>query len=146
MIGNPGETEADLKQTLGLIRENQFNPYFAAATYITTPLPGTALWEEAIRRGVIKEKIKWDDLCMDIPDNIAALKKAPLLTDLHINEFYRLSQLFKKEDEKQRFKNYKLNLSPELIKRSLLRPKDTIKFLLEILKAKLISPFYKKTL
>jgi len=136
MIGNPNETREDLEQTLALIKKNQYNPYFSAITYITTPLPGTTLWEDAKEKGVVSEEMNWNDLCMDIPNNIEDIKKAPLLIDVNIKDFYDMSQLFREENEKQQFKNYPIILSPELLKKAMSNPKKAVKFGLEILKTK----------
>jgi radical SAM superfamily enzyme YgiQ (UPF0313 family) len=50
MVGNPGETLEDLEMTGRLLKK--IRPDFYAA-YYTTPFPGTGLYEEAVKRGLI---------------------------------------------------------------------------------------------
>jgi len=73
IAGSPPETMDDLKQTekmIRWIRKNHQNN--TSGLCIATALPGTDLWEDAIKRGLIdKENINWDKLATlkSIPKN-----------------------------------------------------------------------------
>ena len=60
MIGAPPETIDDIGQTRNLIREilEMDTKNFCQLT-VTTPLPGTKLWEEALEKGHISEEVDW---------------------------------------------------------------------------------------
>ena len=50
MIGFPGETEADIRETLALMEELEpDNPTVS----VLTPLPGTAIYDECERQGLL---------------------------------------------------------------------------------------------
>jgi len=59
MIGNPTETVEDIKLTQKFIMENDID---CPGLCITTPYPGTELWKWCEKRGLIPEKINWEDL------------------------------------------------------------------------------------
>jgi len=109
MIGNPQERIEDLEKTLKFIRNYRSNPYLAPLSYITTPFPGTELWEYAKKRGIALDD--YDSYCMDIPNKIEDLKKAPILTDIDIESFFSAIQEFKHENELQLVKGIALTLS-----------------------------------
>lgn len=54
MIGNPGETLADIRQTMALAKK--IKPDFINVS-ITTPFPGTGLYFQALQRGIIRQDI-----------------------------------------------------------------------------------------
>lgn len=56
MIGNPTETEEEIEQTKRFIIENNLDGFGVS---ITTPFPGTKLWEMCKQKGVIPNKINW---------------------------------------------------------------------------------------
>jgi radical SAM superfamily enzyme YgiQ (UPF0313 family) len=56
MIGNPGETEEEIEQTRKFIIENELDGFGVS---ITTPFPGTKLWEMCKAKGVIPNRINW---------------------------------------------------------------------------------------
>lgn len=143
MIGNPGEGVEDLKQTYSLVAESKGNPYFAASVYITTPLPGTVMWEEAKKKGIVNDKIDWDDLCMDLPNDINKLKKAPLMTDLDVETFFSCVQRFNQLGEEIFLQNRFFILSPMLIRKALSKPRKTIRFSIALLKGKVKQVFPK---
>jgi len=60
MIGAPPETKADIQQTRDLIREilDMDTRNYCQLT-VTTPLPGTQLWNYAIAKGYINEDVDW---------------------------------------------------------------------------------------
>lgn len=58
MIGNPTETLDDIELTRRFIRTNRLN---AAMIHVTTPYPGTKLWEYCSEKGLIPQNIDWSD-------------------------------------------------------------------------------------
>ena len=95
MIGNPGETEEDLLETLDFIRGYRYSPYLSPVSYISSAFPGTQFWDYAKDKGIDVED--FDSILMDIPNSIEPLKKAPLLTDIPLERFFPITQLFAKE-------------------------------------------------
>lgn len=57
MIGSPYETEEDIKDTLDFIKQLDLDQI---GLNITTPFPGTEIWEYAREKGLIKNN-EWDD-------------------------------------------------------------------------------------
>lgn len=58
MIGNPTETKKDVMDTQEFIKKN---PLDSIGVLLTTPFPGTELWEICKRRGIIPKNIDWND-------------------------------------------------------------------------------------
>jgi radical SAM superfamily enzyme YgiQ (UPF0313 family) len=104
MIGNPGETEGELLQTLDFIKGYRSSPFLAPLTYIATAFPGTEFWEYAVGRGIAVGN--YDSIVMDIPDNLTILEHAPLLTDIPRERFFDISQKFANETKYQNVKKY----------------------------------------
>lgn len=134
MIGNPTETKEDLNQTLNLIKENQYNPYFSALTYISTPLPGTQLWNYAKQMGCVANNMNWENLCMDIPSRKEDFDKIPVLTKC--DGFYGIAQEFRKENEVQHLKCGNIVLTEDLFKDILSHPVKSFKSYLKLLRMK----------
>jgi anaerobic magnesium-protoporphyrin IX monomethyl ester cyclase len=69
MIGNPTETAKDIRLTQAFIKEN---PLDFAGICITTPFPGTKLWEWCEQHNLIPEKVDWSKFAvskLSIPCN-----------------------------------------------------------------------------
>jgi len=60
MFGNPTETLDEMNMTYNFINEHYVNG--GIGTFITTPYPGTKLWEWGVENKVIPPKIRWDEL------------------------------------------------------------------------------------
>ncbi|MFZ3073446.1 MAG: radical SAM protein [Thermodesulfobacteriota bacterium] len=56
MIGNPTETMEDIQATFDFIRNN---PIDGVGIHVTTPFPGTELWNWCKERNLIPEKLDW---------------------------------------------------------------------------------------
>lgn len=95
MLGNPGETEDELLETLEFVRSYRYSPFLIPLSYISTAFPGTEFWNYAKEKGIDVED--FDNMVMDIPDNLEPLKKAPLLTDIPPDKFFAIIQLFGRE-------------------------------------------------
>ena len=110
MLGNPTETVEDLMLTKKFILENDIDN---ATLCITTPYPGTELWEYCKKKNLIPESLKWADLTG---------AKVPITVCENISP---------KEIEKYRAKFY-LEISlrkklPDIIKTAILHPFRIIK-------------------
>jgi len=92
LIGNPTETKEDLEETLAFIREYGKSPAFVPLTYIAAVFPGTEYYDIAKERGLLVDE--YDRILMDINHNIDSYKRAPLLTELPIEEFFKISHQF----------------------------------------------------
>jgi radical SAM superfamily enzyme YgiQ (UPF0313 family) len=58
MIGNLGETGQTIRKTIDFAKKLNTD---VAAFFINTPLPGTQLYEEALRLGYIRPDVDWND-------------------------------------------------------------------------------------
>lgn len=56
MIGNPTETIEDIKKTFYFIKDNHID---GVGIHVTTPFPGTELWDWCEERNLIPEKLDW---------------------------------------------------------------------------------------
>jgi radical SAM superfamily enzyme YgiQ (UPF0313 family) len=92
LIGNPTETREDLEETLAFIREYHGSPAFVPLTYIAAVFPGTEYYDIAKERGLPVDE--YDRILMDINPNIESYRRAPLLTELPIEEFFKISHQF----------------------------------------------------
>lgn len=79
MIGSPTETIEDIEKTRVLIEKilKMDRRNFCQLT-VTTPLPGTRLWEYAIKRGLISKEVDWRGFSLSPLD----LKRS----DFYVNE------------------------------------------------------------
>jgi magnesium-protoporphyrin IX monomethyl ester (oxidative) cyclase len=58
MIGNPGETMADIEMTVDFIKRSGLK---YRSVLITTPFPGTQLWNWCVSKGFVPENLNWND-------------------------------------------------------------------------------------
>lgn len=84
MFGSPGETAEDMQKTLDLIDfmyEHNVNIVWST---ITKPLPGTPLWDMAIKEGIITPDID--------PRRLSEMNVDPIMKDskLSLEDFHRL--------------------------------------------------------
>jgi radical SAM superfamily enzyme YgiQ (UPF0313 family) len=91
MLGLPGETEETMQETISFAKSL---PLDVAVFHITTPLPGTELFEQAKSRGEISPEVAWDKYLMfsaeDLPYVTKGLTKELLrrYESLAYKEFY----------------------------------------------------------
>jgi radical SAM superfamily enzyme YgiQ (UPF0313 family) len=62
ILGTPGETYADLEATYGFLEEHKLD---SCKIFVLTPHPGTPVWFEAERRGLVSKDMDWDLLSID---------------------------------------------------------------------------------
>lgn len=66
MIGAPPETREDIVKSQKLIAEVlDASPDNSCQVSVTTPLPGTKLWEYAVERGMVREDIDWGQFSLN---------------------------------------------------------------------------------
>jgi anaerobic magnesium-protoporphyrin IX monomethyl ester cyclase len=58
MVGIPGETPADLEETIAFIKRNKF---YSTGLTMATPMPGTKLWDYAKEHNLIPDGLNWND-------------------------------------------------------------------------------------
>jgi anaerobic magnesium-protoporphyrin IX monomethyl ester cyclase len=89
MIGTPGETPEDIEKTIEFIKELNLDQ---VGMNITTPFPGTPLWEMAKEKGLIKNN-KWDDRLWAMRDvSEENLNDKLLLTEIPKDKFWILAK------------------------------------------------------
>lgn len=92
IIGSPQETKEEILQTLNFIKKN---PLRGFDVYVLTPLPGTPIWEYALKKGLVGQKMDWRKLNVDFAKNY---KRAIILSEtLTRKELYQLFRKFEKE-------------------------------------------------
>lgn len=135
MVGSPGESEEDIKKTVTFIKELDLDQ---VGVNVTTPFPGTALWEEAKKKGLVKDS-KWDDRLWAMRDvNARNISKKLLLTDLPKRKFLRLaSEVFalqhwthRRRRNQKLFEEFVSHKTPlalgKFLAHSLKRPKEAV--------------------
>jgi anaerobic magnesium-protoporphyrin IX monomethyl ester cyclase len=116
IIGAPKETKPDFFQTLQFVKKFQIN----SALYLLTPYPGTILWNYALQRGLVNEKMDWSILKTDRiasgdgskRDLETCWKNAVILSEkMTCEEIFDLHQMFEKEKKQiQRKKRLRMAL------------------------------------
>lgn len=93
IIGSPGETEYEIRQTLNFIKESKLKNF---DVYILTPFPGTPVWEKAMRMGLVADNMDWNKLSVtNIEDKI-------ILSELGKDKIVELYSYFMREKKIKR--------------------------------------------
>jgi radical SAM superfamily enzyme YgiQ (UPF0313 family) len=66
MIGTPGESEAEMRETIAFVNAT---PMSHVHVSVTTPLPGTELWELCKEQGLVNDNMDWRRLDFGNPRN-----------------------------------------------------------------------------
>ncbi len=68
IIGSPDETREEILETLNLIKSSKLDLF---EINVLMPLPGTPIWDYALKRGLVAEdeKMDWNSLNIDFVDN-----------------------------------------------------------------------------
>ncbi len=138
MIGTPGETKDDMMKTLNYIKGTRWGHCHIS---ITTPLPGTELWELAKKRGLVDEyNINWDafnaEPLSDPTKNFYMCENVPQ------KEFIKIYKEFRKECDKVNIGNIEANnfsdiLTIENAKGAFIHPLAALKIILNLVNKKL---------
>lgn len=87
MIGSPYETEEDIKQTINFIKEIGLDEL---GLNVTTPFPGTELWEYARGKGLVKDN-EWDERLWGMHHiDEGNIREKIILADMDKEAFIRL--------------------------------------------------------
>ena len=62
VIGAPDETETEMMETLNFIKMSRLD---FIAVYVLTPLPGTPIWDYALKRGLVSDNMDWSLLSVN---------------------------------------------------------------------------------
>lgn len=95
IIGSPTETKEDALQTLDFLKRSKLD---GGKTYVLLPLPGTELWDYGVRKGLLSDRMNWDNFEMLFEDNP---NKRIILADMNRAELLYILSLFKKEWRKK---------------------------------------------
>ena len=102
IIGSPDEKREEILDTLKFIRESQLDDFIV---YLLVPLPGTPVWEYALKRKLVSENMDWDRLGLDFSKNY---NKSIIVSEkISREELFKLYNLFEKE-KARRYKKYRL--------------------------------------
>ena len=101
IIGAPEEDNEDILETLKFISKSKLDGF---DIYVLTPFPGTSVWDYAISKGLVSEKMDWGKLDVNFKDNY---NSAVILSEkLARKEIYKLFLRFR--CEKRKIGMYKL--------------------------------------
>jgi len=65
MLGLPGETEKTMRETIDFAKELDLT---AVVFHITTPFPGTRLFDMVLESGELDSKVNWDNYTLVLPE------------------------------------------------------------------------------
>ncbi len=94
IIGCPGEAEKDIMQTEAFIRKSRLSSF---EVYLLTPLPGTPIWDLALKKGLVDNDMDWRKL-MQQPrrGNGSKILMADQVPPERLYEYYMRLQKLKK--------------------------------------------------
>ena len=121
MLGAPGETREDMAKTVDFIREvlNE-SPLNAFQVTVTTPLPGTELWDYALEKGYVDEEMDWNQLDFS-PSQIEG-RSFLINENVDFDEFVKILKFTAELCISRRLNQILSNLSTEYLKRGLIHP------------------------
>lgn len=123
IIGSPGETKEDMLMSLDFVRKSRLD---GGDTYVAVPLPGTILWDYALKKGFVSDDMDWDRLNFN-PDEIG--KNIILADKVTKKELYGIFGMFQREWSKKRVASMMRNMfSLTYVKRALFNPFKAIRF------------------
>jgi len=133
ILGSPGETIEDIKQTYEFIVNNKLTTMMA---FILTPFPGTPLWEIAKNDNIVSDnmdfsKFSFFDFSLKTPFLNKNMTKEEFLNSDYVKRIMYL-------DSKLNYENVKIHwrglFSLNLIKRAIKNPVETARYFKNILK------------
>lgn len=105
IIGSPHETKKDILKSIKFFNEQ---PIEDSGIYIATPLPGTSLWDYALKRDLVSYEMDWSLLDPYITEPTQILNRNVILSDkLSKRELYELFMKFKSEVENKKINQVK---------------------------------------
>jgi radical SAM superfamily enzyme YgiQ (UPF0313 family) len=98
MIGSPTETVEDVRMTQEFIKDN---PIEDSVVFITTPFPGTQIWEWGKQRGLIPEKLDWNRFDLLTNHGLEPISVCDTIPSQQLDILYKeTSALIKKQKNK----------------------------------------------
>ncbi len=133
MLGAPHETREDIRLTQQLIKEIlDADPQNFCQVSVTTPLPGTALWDYAVERGIVSDTVDWSQFSLN--------PELSLQPDFYVNEeipFAEFQRLLRETVEiagSRRLPAILHHLSGHYLVQALRRPRLAARIVLDYLK------------
>jgi radical SAM superfamily enzyme YgiQ (UPF0313 family) len=65
MFGIPGETERDISASMDFVRKHRRN-FYISGFYIMQPVPGSRLWDDCLRKGLVSTDMNFSSLELDL--------------------------------------------------------------------------------
>ena len=90
IFGTPGETKRDIFKTFELVRDPAIK---SVMFFKLTPVPSSAIWDYAFKRGIVNEDMNWNDL----DASIGSEKLPPLNDAMSKEEFKKILPLIEEE-------------------------------------------------
>lgn len=129
MMGTPTETKHEMLETLKFIKEQ---PLRSMHLSITTPLPGSDLWDYCKKEGIVKEDMDWNKFNME--------PQASLENNLYINEkvpYQEFVNIFRQTQYQIKYKHLENTPVERLLKLAILHPKRAFMFAYPLLRNRL---------
>lgn len=130
IIGSPQEEKKDILETFNFIKRSRLDGFNA---YILTPYPGTPVWDYALSRGLVNEKMDWDSLNINFEGT--GFDFILLSENLSKNDFRGLILKFKRY---VKIHNQKREIF-RLVKKGIRYPHQIIHFLKNRLKSRITN-------
>jgi len=137
IIGSPGETEEDLQKTFDFIKDPNLS---SVQVYQATPLPGTELWERAIKDKIISEDFyEYENRGKVLEFN----PEAVLTKEMSKEIFAKWLKKFRDEMSRKNYIEDKLRFnmrllkyffSPRLLKKLWFRKKYLLRYIKQVLR------------
>ena len=118
IIGSPSETKGEILQTLWFLERSKLD---SGETYVLLPLPGTELWDYGVRKGLLNDRMNWDNFEMRFEDNPG--NRVILADKISREELLNLLVLFKKEWSKK--------ARTRLMRRAIRHPNKAVSFVIK---------------
>ncbi len=130
MVGSPTETIEDLEKTLAFIRSHKFDH---VGVHITTPFPGTALWDWCLKKKIIPPDIDYSALKMSNKNTFYCNDTIPpeVIREYRDKMDYLGSPLT--------FSHIldRLRYNPQLLFQAIKNPRESLRYVMISLKSKL---------
>jgi len=135
MIGAPPETIADIQLTQNLIREilDMDTRNYCQLT-VTTPLPGTKLWDYAIAKGNVTEDVDWRQFSLS--PLVSTRKDFYINEHIDFDEFQKIAEETMSICNSRRVKSILSKFSLRYVKRIVEDPKLALKIMRDYLRNK----------
>ncbi len=97
IIGFPIDTKETIMETLNFIKKSRLDSFEA---YILAPMPGTPMWDYAVQKGLVNERMEWARIAHRADYNID--EKIVLTENLSKKELFELYEKFVLERKKRK--------------------------------------------